>query len=74
MKIKMLTLDAGPDGVREPGKIYEVPNAEAKQLIAGGYAVDATHLDVPKRRGAPEQAVSRRGKVATETDDGDQEE
>lgn len=72
MNVKMLTLDAGPDGVRQPGKIYDVPANEAKALIAGGYAIDATNLKDPKRRGAPQQAVARRGKTATETDpDGD---
>ncbi len=71
MKIKMLTLEAGPEGVREPGKIYQVPDAEAKRLIAGGFAVDATYLDEPVRRRAPERAVGRRGKTATETDAGD---
>src|SRR6187549_2124778 len=33
MKVKMLTLDAGPEGVRQPGKIYEVAEKEAKELI-----------------------------------------
>lgn len=79
MKVQMLTLDAGPDGVRQPGKIYDVPATEAKTLITGGYAVDATNLKDPKRRSAPQQAVARRGKTATETnpdgdDDGEQDE
>ena len=39
MKIKMLTLQAGPDGVRKAGQSYDVPNKEANELIAGGYAV-----------------------------------
>lgn len=71
MKVKMLTLDAGPQGVRQPGKVYDVSATEGKALIAGGYAVDATNLKDPKRRAAPEQAVSRRGKTATETGDPD---
>lgn len=38
MKIKMLTLQAGPAGVRKPGVTYNVSDEEAKALIAGGYA------------------------------------
>ena len=68
MKVKMLTLDAGPDGVRQAGKIYEVPEKEAKELVKGGYAIDATHL-APARRAAPERATGRRGKAADETDE-----
>ena len=39
MKIEMKTLQAGPDGTREAGKVYDVPDKEAKALIEGGYAV-----------------------------------
>lgn len=38
MKVKMITLDAGPNGVKEPGKTYNVDAKEAKELIDGGYA------------------------------------
>lgn len=38
MKIKMKTLQAGPNGVRQPGKVYDVPAAEADALISGGFA------------------------------------
>ena len=38
MNIRMLALQAGPTGVRELGKVYDVPDQEAKALIAGGYA------------------------------------
>lgn len=41
MLIKMVTLMAGPLGVREAGKIYEVPDVEAGALIEGKYAVMA---------------------------------
>lgn len=41
MKILMKSLSAGPEGVRSPGKIYEVPDNEAKGLLEGGYAVAA---------------------------------
>lgn len=44
MKIKMLTLAAGPDGVKHPGEIYDVNTKEGKALIEGRYAeaVDVT--------------------------------
>lgn len=38
MRVKMLTLDAGPNGVRTPGLIYTVDDAEGQQLVDGGYA------------------------------------
>lgn len=47
MKIRMLTLAAGPDGVLQAGKIAEVPEATARALIAGGYAVDLTPCPFP---------------------------
>lgn len=56
MLINMKTLSAGPEGNRLPGKNYEVPDKEAKELIAGGYAVEA------KREAAPERATARRGR------------
>ena len=39
MKIKMITLQAGPAGVREPSSVHDVPVTEAEALIAGGYAM-----------------------------------
>lgn len=73
MKIRMLTLAAGPDGVLQAGKIAEVPEATARALIAGGYAVAVEVTPGPpspviepedaRAPGAPERAVIvRRGK------------
>lgn len=61
MKIKMKTLQAGPDVVREVGQIYDIPQAEAKQLIDGGYAVEVKR-DTPIER-AVRVATGRRGRV-----------
>ncbi len=61
MKIKMLTLQAGPDVVREVGHIYDVPQAEAKVLIDGKYAVEMKR-DVPVER-AVRVSSGRRGRV-----------
>jgi hypothetical protein len=41
MKITMLSLMAGPTVLRKAGKTYDVPDKEAKELIAAGYAVAA---------------------------------
>lgn len=38
MKIKMMTLCAGPAGVMEAGHVYDVEPALAKSLVDGHYA------------------------------------
>ena len=50
MQIKMKALMAGPNVLRQPGKVYDVPDAEAKELIAGDYAEKYV---APKRESAP---------------------
>lgn len=40
MKVKMLTLDAGPKGVFPAGSIREVDEKEGKELVKGGYAIE----------------------------------
>lgn len=59
MKIKMFALQAGPDGVREIGKVYDVPEKEAKELIAGGYAelVESASSDAEKETVQPRAAT-----------------
>ena len=39
MKVRLLTLMAGPTGVVEPGQEIEVDGEMAHALIAGGFAV-----------------------------------
>lgn len=39
MTVKMKTLSAGPNGVREIGKTYEVDAEEGQALCSGGFAV-----------------------------------
>lgn len=46
MKIRMLTLSAGPNGVRMAGQVIDVDQKEAKALIEGGYA---EAIDEPKQ-------------------------
>lgn len=38
MKIKLKTRAAGPDGVYGIGAVIDVPDKQAKQLVADGYA------------------------------------
>lgn len=68
MLIKMLTLQAGPAGVREPGSVHEIPVAEAQELIHGGYAVAVGREDSPVRRDTP---VERAAKLDGTPDDGE---
>lgn len=66
MKIKMQTTSAGPDGVRLAGREYDVPEAEAADLLNGGYAVPAdgaaraggTRVERAIAKSDPEHATS----------------
>lgn len=41
MRIRMLTLMAGPEGIRSPGSVVDLPPADAYALVEGGFAVFA---------------------------------
>jgi len=58
MKIRMKTLCAGPQGVLDAGKVYELDPKRAKDLIDGGYAVEV------KPEAATEKAVKPGGERA----------
>lgn len=45
MKITMRVTAAGPAGVKLAGRTYDVPEAEAKCLLSGGYAGIAAAAD-----------------------------
>lgn len=55
--IRMITLAAGPQGVLQPGKVYQVDDALAAALIAGHNAVlapkeasvEVAAIDAPER-------------------------
>lgn len=47
MRIQMVTLMAGPDGVLEPGQIADLPAAKAQALIDGGFARPAKEGKAP---------------------------
>lgn len=42
MKIKMKQLAAGPFGVLQADQVYDLPDEQARPLVAGGYALDLT--------------------------------
>ena len=52
----MKTLDAGPDGVRHPGKIYDVHEKEAIALVKGGHAEHVPDVP-PVTKGEQEKAT-----------------
>jgi hypothetical protein len=49
MFIRMSTTSAGPAGVRVAGSVHELPDKEAKELIAGGYAVEVKRETLAER-------------------------
>jgi len=63
MKVRILTLAAGPLWVRRPGDIVDVPESEAQELIAGHYAVAISEAATPvvetTEAGPSERAVKR---------------
>lgn len=61
MKIKMLTLMAGPGGVRQPGKVYDLPPAEAAALIEARVAEKVTAEAASKPAVAAPRTAARRG-------------
>jgi hypothetical protein len=68
MRIKMLTLQAGPDGVRQAGSEHDVPTAEAEALIAGGYAEKVAKAAPVPPEGKPRTATRGRGRTGTKPD------
>jgi hypothetical protein len=63
MKIKLMTLMAGPSGVFLPGTIVDLPDLEARQLILGRYAVPVDPEPTPEAavlEGPQEKAVKPR--------------
>ena len=63
MKIRLITLMAGPEGVFPPGSVIEVSPEEARALIAGGYAEPVPRPAAPPKDELPpvETAAVRPG-------------
>lgn len=38
VKVKLIAMSAGPEGVKYPGQVYDVSREEAKVLLDGGFA------------------------------------
>jgi hypothetical protein len=53
MKIRLITLMAGPEGVFPPGSVIEVSPEEACALIAGGYAEPVLRQAAPAKEEPP---------------------
>lgn len=53
MKVRMVSLAAGPDGSWPPGSVHDLPEGLARALVAGGYAVA---VDVAGSGGGPRLA------------------
>lgn len=71
MKIKMLTLMAGPGGVRQPGKVYDVSPDEAAALIKAGSAEEVKAKAGPDPvPAAPRTAARKSGRTADKPDAG----
>lgn len=66
MKIKMLTLSAGPNGVYPIDSVVDLSDDEAQGLIQGGFAVafkSESVIETAEAEPAPEHAVIRKGKA-----------
>lgn len=74
MRVKMKTLMAGPDGIRKPDTIHDLPTAEAEALIAGGYAEKVEKSAKPDAASAPRTATRGRGRTAAKPDAADADE
>lgn len=61
VRIKMTTLSAGPRGVRPVGWEGDVTDSEARDLIAGRYAVALRPRGEPTTKPKHPQAVKPRG-------------
>lgn len=65
----MQTLSAGPAGVRESGSVHDCSPAEARALIAGGYAVAVDPASVVRETvtDAPAETSTDAGAAGRET-------
>lgn len=72
MKVRMRTAYAGPHGNHPIGSLPDFPKAEARALIAGGYAEDVE--EEAKRQARVEKAAKKsagkKDKETTSTDGG----
>jgi hypothetical protein len=68
MKVKTLSIAAGPDYHHDAGTVLDLPEKKAKELIDGGFAVayepepEVTALDVRGPRTPPDQQAGEFGR------------
>lgn len=75
MRVKLVTLMSGPDGTHAPGTELEMPDRQARELIAGNYATEVKRrrpetsaLLVPEAAVTAEQtAAEHLGRIAAAT-------
>lgn len=65
----MVTLDAGPAGIRPPGAVCDVDDAEGSALVAGGFA---TVIEAPKKAGKPSKATKAEESTTESTESTDE--
>lgn len=58
MRVRMNTTSAGPEGVLQSGREYDLPPEEARQLLQGGYATPVKPEAETAVRSAPETAAA----------------
>lgn len=63
MKVRMITIMAGPTGGFQPGDTPDFEKAFATALVAGGYAeaLESTEPEEPGQLEAPEQPEEKEG-------------
>lgn len=64
MRVKYLTLDAGPDGTNQVGSTRDVSDEEAAALVDGGYA---EYVGEPPVKGKKKKVETATDKTDTET-------
>ncbi len=57
MKIKLRNQYCGPSGVYKPGAELDLPSAEARQLIDGGYAEAVKATAATKKRADKDESA-----------------
>ena len=63
MRIKLLTIVAGPEYSGHPGDTLDLPDAVARGLVSGGYAVPVlARVETATAEPKAEQSVTRKGK------------
>ncbi len=63
MRVKMISTSAGPSGIKQAGRVYEVSSAEGRSLCQGGYAspVGVAPIERAERATDPKRDTGRSG-------------